>query len=471
MRRFASTYERDFGERAFPQLLEILADAGEGISEDPDSYKDELGRVVSALQELFGFAAVELRADAGGLEPLQITADGGDEDLAAQEPDVEAQILRGKVKIGRLSAYLADSDPRSTDGDLLGALRAAAAFSALAVSGARAREAVAVQTARGSMVQITSEALGSIQDEAQLYKTVLALALELLDATEAVVVTEDGTAVCTTGEAGEVLEALRKLGFQDRRPHFGRVGGHHAVGVPIGRSGGAIFLLRESRAYAESDAAALKLVARQLARARERSRLYASLEETTLNIISALAATLETRDGTTGEHIGRTQKLVEKVATEMGCASEEIRTAQYAAALHDIGKVGIPDAILNKPGKLTEEEWAVMRTHARIGADILSKISGFEDVAEAVLAHHERHDGGGYPRGLVGPDIPVGSRLISVIDAFDAMTNDRPYRKGMSFTEAMTELDKNTGSQFDPDVIEAFKAVLSEEDIEEESDE
>ncbi len=469
MRRFTSTYERDSDEQALPRLLEVLAEAGEGISEDPETYKDELCRVVAALRDLFGLAAVELRVTVGESQPLLAT----DGPAPEESPDVEVRILRGKMKVGSLSAYLPDPDFRSADRvppGISAALRAAAAFCALAVGGAHAREVASVRAAQGSMVQVASEALGSIQDEAQLYKTVLALSLELLDATEAAVVTENEAAICTTGGCNDVLEALRAVSFQGRRPHFGRAGGYHALGVPIGRSGGALFLLRESRAYADADATALKLVARQLARARERSRLYASLEEATLDVISALAAALESRDGTTGEHIHRTQDLVEKVATEMGLGGEETRTAQYAAALHDIGKIGIPDAILNKPGKLTDKEWEVMRTHARIGADILFRISGFEDVAEAVLAHHERHDGQGYPRRLPGPDIPFGSRLISVIDAFDAMTNDRPYRKGMSLEKAIAELDKNSGSQFDPGVVEAFEKVLLES-TEEERDE
>ena len=464
MRRFASTYERNSGEQAFPRLLEVLADAGEGISGDPETYKDELRRVVYALRGLFGLVAVELRATVGESHTLLIT----DGPAPEEPPDIEVPILRGQAKVGSLSAH-PDSGP--TDKALPGALRAVAAFCAVAVSAAHAREIASVRAAQGSMVQIASEALGSIQDEEQLYKTVLTLALELLNSTEAVVVTEDRSAICASGKGGEVLEALRAVSFRGRQPYFGQVSGYHALGVPIGRSEGAIFLLRESRAYAEAEATALKLVARQLARARERSRLYASLEETALNVISALAAALESRDGNTGEHIGRTQDLVGEVASTMGLSSEEVRTAQYAAALHDIGKIGIPDAILNKPGKLTGEEWEVMRTHARIGADILFRVSGFEDVAEAVLAHHERHDGQGYPRGLSGPDIPVGSRLISVIDAFDAMTNDRPYRKGMSFAEAIAELDKNSGSQFDPGVLEAFKKVVLSENNQEEQNE
>ena len=218
--------------------------------------------------------------------------------------------------------------------------------------------------------------------------------------------------------------------------------------------------MREKRPYTGTEGVSLKLVARQLARARERSRLYASLEKTTLEAISALAAALESRDGTTGEHIKRTRVLVSEVAQMIGLSADETRAAQYAAVLHDIGKIGIPDAVLNKPAKLTGEEWEVMRRHPEIGAEIVGKISGFGSVSRAVLSHHERHDGRGYPERLAGADIPSAARLISVIDAYDAMTNDRPYRKALTHDEAMAELEANSGSQFDPEVVQALKAVL-----------
>lgn len=130
--------------------------------------------------------------------------------------------------------------------------------------------------------------------------------------------------------------------------------------------------------------------------------------------------------------------------------------------LHDIGKIGIPDSILNKPGGLTPGEWRAMRRHPQIGADIVGRIAGFDDVVEAVRSHHERHDGTGYPSRLAGHEVPVAARLISAIDAYDAMTNDRPYRKAMSHEEALAELDRGSGTQFDPAVVEAFKAVLSD---------
>ena len=258
------------------------------------------------------------------------------------------------------------------------------------------------------------------------------------------------------------LEALGGVRFVGRSPWMGRIGGHHLLGVALGGDEGAVFLARPTRPYTESEGISLKLVARQLARARERSRLYASLERTTTEAISALSAALESRDDTTGEHIKRTQALAVEAAGRMGLRPEGVRVVKYASMLHDIGKIGIPDSILNKPGGLTPEEWRAMRRHPEIGADIVGRIAGFEDVVEAVLAHHERHDGRGYPTGLSGDEVPVAARLISAIDAYDAMTNDRPYRKAMTHKEALAELEHGSGTQFDPAVVEALKAVLHE---------
>ncbi len=250
--------------------------------------------------------------------------------------------------------------------------------------------------------------------------------------------------------------------FPDRKPWMGRVSNRHALGVRIGRSGGAIFLFREMKPYTVTEGVSLKLVARQLAHAQERSRLHAALERTSMETILTLAAALESRDRITGDHIERTQLLAEKVAVGLQLAPDDVQAARYVAILHDIGKIGIPDSILNKPGKLSEDEWEVMKHHPAIGAYILAKIAGFEQVSEAVLAHHERFDGEGYPAGLTGTSIPIESRIISVVDAYDAMTHERPYRKAMSHDEAIKQLDLHSGAQFDPAVVEVMKAVLAE---------
>lgn len=219
-------------------------------------------------------------------------------------------------------------------------------------------------------------------------------------------------------------------------------------------------MLRDEQPYGEPDVTSLRLVARQLSYARERSQLHAALEQRGLEAILALSAALESRDGTTGDHIDRAQHLAEDVALDLGLEPAEARNARYTAILHDVGKIGVPDAILNKPGALSEEEWETMRLHPGIGAEILSSIAGFERISGAVLAHHERFDGGGYPEGLSGDQIPLEARIISVVDAYDAMTNDRPYRKAMTHNEAIRELEQGAGTQFDPRVVESLGHVI-----------
>jgi HD-GYP domain-containing protein (c-di-GMP phosphodiesterase class II) len=129
------------------------------------------------------------------------------------------------------------------------------------------------------------------------------------------------------------------------------------------------------------------------------------------------------------------------------------------ALLHDVGKIGIQDAILLKPGALTDEEWAVMRRHPLIGAEILQRLTHLEGAREIVVAHQERWDGSGYPAGLKGTAIPLCARIFAVADAFDAMTSDRPYRKKMTYADARKEIERCAGTQFDPEVVEAFLGI------------
>jgi HD-GYP domain-containing protein (c-di-GMP phosphodiesterase class II) len=142
-----------------------------------------------------------------------------------------------------------------------------------------------------------------------------------------------------------------------------------------------------------------------------------------------------------------------------------VRRIEIAGKLHDVGKVGLPDSILRKPGKLTSEEWDEMRRHPQIGADILGS-GHFEDIRAWILAHHERPDGAGYPFGLTGDEIPLEARILSVADAYEAMTADRVYRPALGVKEARAELRRWAGAQFDPRVVLAFLAALEQEDDE-----
>jgi two-component system cell cycle response regulator len=173
----------------------------------------------------------------------------------------------------------------------------------------------------------------------------------------------------------------------------------------------------------------------------------------------ALLRVLTERHPDMGDHSQGVADLAEAVARRLGVSDETAREVRAAAALHDIGKAAIPDAILSKPGPLDDVEWAFMRRHTLIGERIVASAHALTNVARLVRSSHERWDGGGYPDGLAGDDIPLGARIIFVCDAFDAMLADRPYSAGLSFESALSELERCAGTQFDPQVVDAFVTV------------
>jgi diguanylate cyclase (GGDEF)-like protein/putative nucleotidyltransferase with HDIG domain len=178
------------------------------------------------------------------------------------------------------------------------------------------------------------------------------------------------------------------------------------------------------------------------------------------DVVAALAEALTERDRYTGEHSESVVALVERVARGLALSDAEVDTVKAAALLHDIGKVAIPDDVLNKPGPLDEDEWRIMREHPVIGERILRAIPGMGSIARIVRHEHERFDGGGYPDGLVGDEIPIGARVILACDAYHAMTSDRPYRRSMGHAEAIRELASGAGTQFDPAVTEVLIGCL-----------
>ncbi len=171
--------------------------------------------------------------------------------------------------------------------------------------------------------------------------------------------------------------------------------------------------------------------------------------------------TLDIRDPYTFEHSYRVAGLAEILAEAMKIPKPEINLIHYSAHLHDIGKIGISDEVLNKSGKLTNEEIAQIQSHSAIGSMILNKNPEFKGIAKVVRHHHERWDGSGYPDGLSREDIPIESRIIGLVDAFDAMTSDRPYRKRKSHEWAMKEIKDHSGSQFCPKCVESFLTLRS----------
>lgn len=159
-------------------------------------------------------------------------------------------------------------------------------------------------------------------------------------------------------------------------------------------------------------------------------------------------------------HMRRVESLAGRAAAFLGVEQDELFVVRRAALLHDYGKMLIPPSILNKPARLNDAEWRIVRRHPKLGATFLSRAGEPKRVCEAVATHHEHWDGGGYPSGLAGEGIPVVARLIAVADAYDAMMNDRPYRRALGHDEAIEELASGSGKQFDPDAVEALEAVL-----------
>jgi hypothetical protein len=173
--------------------------------------------------------------------------------------------------------------------------------------------------------------------------------------------------------------------------------------------------------------------------------------------VSMLARAVDIRDDYTGRHSAQVGDLARRVGERIGMSDAEIGMLEYAARLHDVGKLSVPDAILQKPGPLDEGEWAVMRRHPEWGAEMIAQVPGLEGLATLVVAHHERWDGLGYPHGIAGDRIPLASRVIAACDAFEAMVTQRPYRAPLSVDEALAELVAAAGTQFDPDVVAAVE--------------
>jgi putative nucleotidyltransferase with HDIG domain len=194
-------------------------------------------------------------------------------------------------------------------------------------------------------------------------------------------------------------------------------------------------------------------------RTRELDHALTSLEQAYRSTLRALTAALETRDAETHGHSARVVTYSLRLGREYGLDNSQLKALEFGALLHDIGKIGVPDAILHKPAQLTEDEWVHMRAHPLQGQQILRGIEFLDGAARVVAQHHEKWDGSGYPLGLIGDDIDLCARIFAVADAFDAMTSDRVYRKGKSYAAAAQELEDWAGRQFDPQVVAAFHRV------------
>lgn len=196
----------------------------------------------------------------------------------------------------------------------------------------------------------------------------------------------------------------------------------------------------------------------------ENSRLYSELQSTYLSTVKVLVSTIEAKDSYTRGHTERVAHYARLIAEEMGMDKDQRDTVIFGAVLHDIGKLGVYENILNKPGELTENEWLVVRSHPEVGANIIKNMKFLESACDLVRHHHERLDGKGYPDGLKGDEISIGARIVAVADSFDAMTSNRPYREAYDFDEAISQL-RRQGEKFDLDVVENLVKVIERKAI------
>ncbi|OLC20566.1 MAG: hypothetical protein AUH33_03500 [Chloroflexi bacterium 13_1_40CM_68_21] len=187
------------------------------------------------------------------------------------------------------------------------------------------------------------------------------------------------------------------------------------------------------------------------------------LEQSHISVIGALIGALEAKESHLSGHAATTMHYSVEVGRKLGLGAEEIAAIKLGALFHDVGKIGVPESLLSKPAELTDEEWIEMRAHPTIGASLLGNVPMLDRIRPIVVAHHENFDGTGYPAGLKGSEIPLAAQIISVADSFDAMTSERPYRIALRPKQALRELRANSGTQFNPVVVEAFIQVVIEE--------
>ncbi len=219
------------------------------------------------------------------------------------------------------------------------------------------------------------------------------------------------------------------------------------------------YIFEAGRDFSEQDLYYMSFIAQKAAFAIENIALYENIYENLFSTLFAFVTALEARDQYTHKHSARVSKYAQLIAEEMGCSEEELDVIDVAGSLHDIGKIGIPDDILLKPGRLTSEEYETIKSHPVIGADIIGKLGLWNREKEIIRHHHERFDGKGYPDGLKGHQIPKLARILAVADCYDAMASDRSYRKKMDKEVVVEIIRDNAGTQFDPEVVEVFLRI------------
>ncbi|BCM90528.1 cyclic di-GMP phosphodiesterase [Abditibacteriota bacterium] len=224
-----------------------------------------------------------------------------------------------------------------------------------------------------------------------------------------------------------------------------------------------VLLLCNKRAgdFDDEDTQLLLAIGQHAGLALENSRLHAELNDAYAATIAVLADAIEAKDAYTRGHCEGVSRLAVEVARRLELTDAQLEQARYAALLHDVGKIGVPDGILLKPTKLIPEEFMIIQKHPQIGRDIVSRVSALSNLSDAILHHHEKWDGSGYPSGLAGEGIPLLARIVGAVDAFDAMTTPRPYRNPVPQSEAIEEMRRCAGTQFDPQIVELVAQIVS----------
>ena len=334
-----------------------------------------------------------------------------------------------------------------------------------------------------------SDALGNTKSTSDLYNTLVDLAVLLTEATQAFlwVINHERNSLVLMASKGPFDPSLEEIPMDitlhpcvkvvkegvalilDRKSRSNAgcmtdgFAGEDLVLVPfkireelfglLGVSGGA-----RSGMHTEEALFLLHILCERASLTVENLLLYDSILLNLHATLRALVRTLEAKDPYTKMHSERVTELSLNIARQMGCSSEELESLRFAGHLHDIGKIGIRDQILMKPGRLTKEEYEIIKKHPVIGADIVSHLGLLPDEKAIIRHHHERWDGKGYPDGLKGPESPLLSRVLAVADTYDAITSHRPYRKALDHRYAYDQIVTNSGTQFDPEVVKAFRA-------------
>jgi len=417
------------------------------------------------------------------------------QEIGYEAHNILAVPLKGRAGVLGVLQLLNREGGKPFSHDDMASLESLAVQIAMVLENARLFENHQHEIKRLTSLTEASLVLNSTLDLKRLLKLVMELAARTLDAEASSILLRDkktGDLVfeVATGEKQDVVSTIRvpvgegiagwvALNSQSllvpdvsRDPRFFKKADEKTrfitrdiLAVPMTLQGQLIgvaeVLNKRQGRFTLEDQRLLEALASQSSIAIQNAGLYADLQESFLATVRSLAQAIDAKDSYTAGHATRVSSYTEAICREMGVEPELAGRMRLSALMHDVGKIGVPEAVLCKPGRLTDEEFAAMRRHPAIGAGILGPIEQLADVIPGIRSHHERWDGRGYPEGLIGEAIPQVGRIIGVADSFDAMTSNRIYRPRLSDEVAIEELKKNSGSQFDPRAVEAFLAAYA----------